>query len=71
MNVSQNKVFWPEREKIFSAARALLEQGRFRDASLGEIAYYAKLSETTLRVFFKSKHEILRELSSEHTALRV
>lgn len=65
MDILKRRESWPEREKIFMAARVLMEKGMFVDASLGEIAYHAKVSETTLRVFFRSKQEIVSALSTD------
>lgn len=65
MDRVSNNVIWQERERIFKASRILIEKGIFVDASLGEIAYHAKVSETTLRVFFRSKEEIASALAGE------
>ena len=61
----ERNFFQQEIEKIFAATQKLIDAGRFHSASVGEIAFYAGMSETTLRVLFRSKEEIVVELASK------
>jgi hypothetical protein len=57
-------IFKLERDRIFNAALMLIREGKYYNATLGEIAYYARLSETTTQVLFKSKDVLTSELSA-------
>ena len=52
-----------ERKAIFDAALMLIKEGRFQSTPMSEIAYYAKLAESTTLYFFESREKLLTDLN--------
>jgi len=51
-----------ERKLIFDAALKLIREGKFHSTPMSEIAYHARLTESTTVYFFESRDKLLAEL---------
>src|SRR3954469_7307806 len=57
-----------EKKEIFNASLKLLNEGKFHATSMNEIAFYAKLTESTIHYIFESREKLLEELSQNLTS---
>jgi AcrR family transcriptional regulator len=61
-NITLTQFFKKERTVLFQSVLSLIQDGKFHNMSMGEIAYRANLTESTSNHLFESKDKLIREV---------